>query len=145
VVSVARLQRRRWVSAAGIAHRRILCGQWLRVVDVLLEPGCKRAPKQASEVRRENKGRIELERGLGVVGAHRNPVEARQRLQCFELWCEQPGGVSEKLEEGKCGGGGLLIAHGVSKKQQGINGIEGGGNARARALRALISARGGRR
>jgi hypothetical protein len=72
VVSVARLQRRRWVSTAGIARRRILCGQWLWVMDVLLEPGCKRAPKQVSEVHGEKKGRIEPERGLGVVGAHWN-------------------------------------------------------------------------
>jgi hypothetical protein len=73
-------------------------------------------------------------------------VEARRRLRCFELRCEQPVDISEKLAEGKCGGGGgLLIAQGASQKWQGINGIEGGGNARALALRALVSARGGRR
>ena len=45
-----------------------------------------------------------------------------------ELPCEQPGGLEQKLGEGKWrGGSGLLIAWAARRKWQGIAGIKRGG------------------
>jgi hypothetical protein len=121
VVSVARLKRRRTVSAAGIARRRYSSGQWLRVVVVLLEIRCKQHQKHVREMHRKKKRRMEPEGGLGSSVLTGMVAGGRRRLRGLELHGEQPGGASVELREGKCGGGRVASYRlGLAEKRQGI-------------------------
>jgi hypothetical protein len=83
------------------------------VVVILLEPECKQTRHCVSEMRTNEREEVEPERRLEVDWLTGIIVEARRSLRC----CEQPGGDSDQLTRGKCGGGGaLLIAHGSEQE-----------------------------